>query len=826
MKTGTLYNDAALAANRIQHLPLLLDVLISFLILCVSLRQLMVTLARKTILAFVVSMLFLGSIMFADGLLWSDADLAVWKTRAVQGPYKSDGDSFDSLVPGEWERITESAETFRSDPSVDRLNSYTVHESASALTGDVYIQNHKTMVDAAFYALVAEDTELADAVKDELLWHARNENLQISPDQYQKTDYGNWWNSAWVLRMLSCADFVKDRFSSSERAEFDAWIQDFAYSFEYSVHYEISQGGGFGNRALRDYDTRRGYASVEPSFDGTYAYKDANGDLHNQIAWIHKFYNNRRAGVMQFVGLSSVWLDDDFLIDRAKLYVEEWLKFSVFPDGSVGEYERNNLSGNIQQGYIYNGYNLEMAVTLADAMARAGDTALYEFETYQGIWGTESEDGDPAKSIKLVVETQLALMEDRLDWYFSETAVEEKYRIDHTSETGSQLDVQWNSEIYFAPMGNRYWKDADILKSYTRSAEGSIPYASELGSAGPYGGPWRGHQATFPSMLFMFAEMEQQTDAYGVDAPAGSLDDSTSVAEDLVTEEPAVEAEDSVLDQVVESEDDSDGFSFDMSGYRESDNEGVLIFGLDPTWASISQFEAVFDGSADSFYDYYYTSASFAGFDAGESLQPTEIHFTPRTNFASRMVGGVFQGSNESSTSGYVTLYTVESAPEYEDQVIQLDITETYRYYRYVSPDSGYGNIAEFSIDFATSVEVELTEDSLPDEWELLYFGGLDATLASEEEDFDGDLVSNYDEWVAGTDPTDATDFLSLEPALGVTWKSQLDRSYRIEYSDDNWVSSALSESLVGDGSMLVWVDPAARDVQHNRQYRILVVNN
>jgi hypothetical protein len=796
---------AELTASRIEWLPLTLGAFVF--------RKMTVTLLAVAV--------FTSATVFADGLLWSDADLAVWKTRAAQGPYKSSGDSFDSLVPGEWERIQDSADTFRSSPSEDRVDSYTVHESASALTGDVYIQNHKTMVDAAFYSLVAEDDTLADLVKTELLWHARNDNLQISPDQYQKTDYGNWWNSAWVLRMLSCADFVKDRFTTSERAEFDAWIQDFAYSFEYSVHYEISKGGGFGNRELRDYDTRRGYASVEPSYDGTYAYKDAQGDLHNQIAWIHKFYNNRRAGVMEFVGLSSIWLDDDFLIDRSKLYIEEWLKFSVFPDGSVGEYERNNLSGNIQQGFIYNGYNLEVAVCLADAMARAGDPFLYEFETREGIWGTESEDGDPAKSIKLVVETQLALMETKLDWYFSEAGVEDKYRIDHTSETGSQIGVQWNSEIYFAPMGNRYWKDADILKSYTRQAEGSIPYASQLGSAGPYGGPWRGHQATFPSVLFMFAEMEQDTAGYGVDAPDGNVEDSASVEEpaDLVEEEEVIDSED---ETVV----DSELAAFDMSGYREAEADGLLIFGLDPTWSTVSRFEAIFDGSSDTFYDYYYSSSSFAGFDAGEPLLPVQIHFTPRANFASRMVGGVFQGSNESSISGYETIYTIEDAPEYKAHVIVLDGDKTYRYYRYVSPGSGYGNIAEFSIDFESDLETELSVDLLPDEWELLYFGGMDVSLGAEDEDFDGDSVSNYDEWVAGTDPTDAKDFLSLEPALGVTWKSQQDRSYRIEYTDDNWSSSASSETLSGNGDTLVWIDPTTGDVQHNRQYRIVVVNN
>ena len=133
------------------------------------------------------------------------------------------------------------------------------------------------------------------------------------------------------------------------------------------------------------------------------------------------------------------------------------------------------------------------------------------------------------------------------------------------------------------------------------------------------------------------------------------------------------------------------------------------------------------------------------------------IVFTPRANFASRMIGGRFEGSNESSVSGYETLHTILERPAPGSQRIELTGSAAYRYYRYVSPNRGFGNMAELSFEFSEVVEVlepsEAVKDQLPDDWELLHFGGLDVTYAGEDEDFDGDGATNLDELVAGQAP-------------------------------------------------------------------------
>jgi hypothetical protein len=72
--------------------------------------------------------------------------------------------------------------------------------------------------------------------------------------------------------------------------------------------------------------------------------------------------------------------------------------------------------------------------------------------------------------------------------------------------------------------------------------------------------------------------------------------------------------------------------------------------------------------------------------------------------------------------------------------------------------------------------------DGLPDYWVAQYFGG----FANPTNDFDHDGLSNLQEYLAGTDPTDPLsllEFVNVDYAAGgatVTWTSTVGRYYRI----------------------------------------------
>ena len=97
----------------------------------------------------------------------------------------------------------------------------------------------------------------------------------------------------------------------------------------------------------------------------------------------------------------------------------------------------------------------------------------------------------------------------------------------------------------------------------------------------------------------------------------------------------------------------------------------------------------------------------------------------------------------------------------------------------------------------------------MADDWELAH--GLNPNSAADASlDADGDGQTNYQEFLAGTDPTNAQDVLRLQSALAnantvqLTFASAPGRNYRIEYKNNlsslGW--TALRD-LTGTGSLL-----------------------
>ena len=106
------------------------------------------------------------------------------------------------------------------------------------------------------------------------------------------------------------------------------------------------------------------------------------------------------------------------------------------------------------------------------------------------------------------------------------------------------------------------------------------------------------------------------------------------------------------------------------------------------------------------------------------------------------------------------------------------------------SANCGWINLGDGSFFMQTDaikLGVDNDGDGMPDAFEFQYFGGLGATAGG---DSDGDGVTNRDEYLAGTDPTLATDRLQityfdplnpLGTSSDLTWTSTAARFYAIE---------------------------------------------
>jgi mannosyl-glycoprotein endo-beta-N-acetylglucosaminidase len=126
---------------------------------------------------------------------------------------------------------------------------------------------------------------------------------------------------------------------------------------------------------------------------------------------------------------------------------------------------------------------------------------------------------------------------------------------------------------------------------------------------------------------------------------------------------------------------------------------GVVI-GTPGSYANNGNTAAkTYDGSTSTFFDAPDDSAwSGLDFGNGRSKRITALRFYPRSGWAYRMTGGVFEAANQADFSDAVTLFTVASDPvDNAYTLIPVTRTELYRYFRYRN-STGHGNVSEIQV--------------------------------------------------------------------------------------------------------------------------------
>jgi len=122
------------------------------------------------------------------------------------------------------------------------------------------------------------------------------------------------------------------------------------------------------------------------------------------------------------------------------------------------------------------------------------------------------------------------------------------------------------------------------------------------------------------------------------------------------------------------------------------------IIGHSGSWGNnpATFVSAAFDGNTNTFVDGNDPSG-YAGFDlgAGVTASVEVFKFFPRSNFASRMVGGQLRGTNDPTRATYDILYTITAAPAATAYTtVSISNTNKYRYIYYYS-GNGNCNVAE-----------------------------------------------------------------------------------------------------------------------------------
>lgn len=161
-----------------------------------------------------------------------------------------------------------------------------------------------------------------------------------------------------------------------------------------------------------------------------------------------------------------------------------------------------------------------------------------------------------------------------------------------------------------------------------------------------------------------------------------------------------------------------------------------------------------------------------------------QTHYPYSLSYATPTANAVTIGENSLDNVEQVLI----DLPIPGDYTIIVDCDEALRYYSgRPRPSLKKGGTQRYSLLISGGTG-DADGDGLPDDWELAFFGSETNAVASA--DGDGDGADNRSEYIAGTDPTDSSDFFSVSEGASATgtgfalsWEPLLGRLYQVNWT-------------------------------------------
>jgi hypothetical protein len=435
------------------------------------------------------------------------AEIAVWQNRMVSGPYKTIGD-VSTNSPGDWDRIVASKDDFKADPSADRYAGQTTNACVTPEGIAPPARNlARLLLEAAFYYLVntgaGDREEVRTKVRDELLAQAgtagtiyTNTSRWCPGDPYGPLIDENpgFDMSNWMTRLIFAYDYIRPTLSGGDQTTLDAWFLSWAQFTRPNIDGWLASAR-YPGRESDDYSspTDQGVGSAD--------FKKTHYDGWQSDGWIQAFGNNRGGAYVRYWALAGILFNDATLKTSAKRWFKEAIMFGTFADGTLSEMYRWE-DDYPTLGWDYAALQIGELVTMADVFARSGDTELYEYSTSTGYNGTA---GGP-KSLGQMVTLFLSFVDGTLVRYGTETPGNNgvaAYKIDTIDGVSGDEYVDDTNIVH----GNLYYRSAYNKSVYLRTASGAPAYPLGGGTSGGWT-PFTGDWGTYPAMLFMYGQME------------------------------------------------------------------------------------------------------------------------------------------------------------------------------------------------------------------------------------------------------------------------------------------------------------------------------
>jgi hypothetical protein len=229
-----------------------------------------------------------------------------------------------------------------------------------------------------------------------------------------------------------------------------------------------------------------------------------------------------------------------------------------------------------------------------------------------------------------------------------------------------------------------------------------------------------------------------------------------------------------------------------------------------------------FDGNFNTYFDAPTANGAWVGLDLGTPQAITTVKYSPRSGFASRMVGGVFQASNTADfSSGVVNLFTISTAPNSKGLIWQQVVTNGgFRYVRYLSPNGGCCNVSELEFDGYPSAVIPISSD-FPSS--ISWANGAPSPIVRAEAV--GGMVNGKLYVMGGfNDEGSDTTFIPLQSRCDVydpatnTWKKitsfpePFTHSQEVVVGNDIWFVGGYVGNHPGPGTTHVWIYDTVAD--------------
>lgn len=422
-----------------------------------------------------------------DRFLYAEQDIRGYRASMTgQGPYYALGDAGHggASSPGDGQRSLALARQFLVDPEA----SYWVQPNLPLSSGDPWPAGLEYVrpMHAAWVFMTQPDRpdreKLRSEVKRLLLHHSQDESHDYSDSNKYPIDYPGYAPSPifatayWMNRHIRTRDMLgRDAFNDSENDLLDQWFYDYA---NWSSNWIQAQGVGKWLPGR----TRRDYTEIRFDEDASYSSYDG-GPL---IGSAGMAYNNRNAAVAATMSLAANYLDyfdysppsngPDYgtysisdLLDHSRLFVEEALRFSVWPEGVQGDFERGDRSkhsgASPQMGWLYSTNTLANLLSIAQYHAKNGDMSIWNYGTtegYDGSAGSPDVGGFEDKNLHFLVWAMVRYVND--DW--------------QRTNDGERLALEnFYHDVIPAALAHRFAPDDEVIQAaWKRDGEGFPPY--------------------------------------------------------------------------------------------------------------------------------------------------------------------------------------------------------------------------------------------------------------------------------------------------------------------------------------------------------------